>query len=110
MPYAASMRFDLTDLRLFLTVADAGGITHGAADAGLSLPAASARLWDMDLSGGVRLLERGRRDTDRDGRGAGPSCAGKFCSGSRSRAPLVRKVSSSGRKVHCFDRQRIEGG
>ena len=55
------MRFDLTDLRLFLAVADAGSITHGAADAGLSLPAASERLRDMELSGGVRLLERGRR-------------------------------------------------
>ncbi|MBY0137533.1 LysR family transcriptional regulator [Paracoccus yeei] len=55
------MRFDLTDLRLFLAVADAGSITRGAADAGLSLPAASERLRDMELSGGVRLLERGRR-------------------------------------------------
>lgn len=55
------MRFDLTDLRLFLAVAEAGSITHGAADAGLSLPAASERLRDMELSGGVRLLERGRR-------------------------------------------------
>ncbi|KGJ11106.1 LysR family transcriptional regulator (plasmid) [Paracoccus versutus] len=55
------MRFDLTDLRLFLAVADAGSITHGAADAGLSLPAASERLRDMELAGGVRLLERGRR-------------------------------------------------
>ncbi|WP_423207358.1 LysR family transcriptional regulator [Paracoccus yeei] len=55
------MRFDLTDLRLFLAVADAGSITRGAADAGLSLPAASERLRDMELSGGVRLLDRGRR-------------------------------------------------
>ncbi|CAM3346947.1 regulatory helix-turn-helix protein, lysR family [Paracoccus aminovorans] len=55
------MRFDPTDLRLFLAVADAGSITHGAADAGLSLPAASERLGDMELSGGVRLLDRGRR-------------------------------------------------
>lgn len=55
------MRFDLTDLRLFLAVADAGSITHGAAEAGLSLPAASERLRDMEQSGGVRLLERGRR-------------------------------------------------
>ncbi|MFN4169796.1 MAG: LysR family transcriptional regulator, partial [Pannonibacter phragmitetus] len=41
------MRFDLTDLRLFLAVVDGGTITHGAADAGLSLPAASERLRDM---------------------------------------------------------------
>ncbi|MDT1062553.1 LysR family transcriptional regulator [Paracoccus sp. CPCC 101403] len=38
------MRFDLTDLRLFLAVAEAGSITHGAALAGLSLAAASERL------------------------------------------------------------------
>lgn len=55
------MRFDLTDLRLFLAVIDAGSITHGAAEAGLSLPAASERLRDMEADGGVKLLERGRR-------------------------------------------------
>ncbi|WP_411034061.1 LysR family transcriptional regulator [Shinella sp. BYT-45] len=55
------MRFDLTDLRLFLAVAEAGSITHGAAEAGLSLPAASERLRAMEASGGVTLLARGRR-------------------------------------------------
>ncbi|ALA19526.1 LysR family transcriptional regulator [Chelatococcus sp. CO-6] len=55
------MRFDLTDLRLFLAVLDAGSITHGAAEAGLSLAAASERLRDMEEAGKVALLERGRR-------------------------------------------------
>lgn len=55
------MRFDLTDLRLFLAVVDAGSITHGAAEAGLSLPAASERLRDMEATGEVVLLHRGRR-------------------------------------------------
>lgn len=55
------MRFDLTDLRLFLAVTEAGSITHGAAEAGLSLPAASERLRDMEVAGGVQLLDRGRR-------------------------------------------------
>lgn len=55
------MRFDLTDLRLFLAVAEAGSITHGAAEAGLSLAAASERLRDMEALGGVRLLDRSRR-------------------------------------------------
>ncbi len=55
------MRFDLTDLRLFLAVADTGSITHGAADVGLSLPAASERLRDMEAAGQVMLLERGQR-------------------------------------------------
>lgn len=55
------MRFDFTDLRLFLAVVDAGSITHGAAEAGLSLPAASERLRDMEALGEVVLLNRGRR-------------------------------------------------
>lgn len=55
------MHFDLTDLRLFLAVIQAGSITHGAAEAHLSLPAASERLRGMELAGGVKLLERGRR-------------------------------------------------
>lgn len=55
------MRFDLTDLRLFLAVVDAGSITHGGADAGLSLAAASERLRDMEAAGKVRLLKRERR-------------------------------------------------
>ncbi|MBD9529939.1 LysR family transcriptional regulator [Paracoccus sp. PAR01] len=55
------MRFDLTDLRLFLAVADAGSITHGAADVSLSLAAASERLRDMEAIGGVKLLDRQRR-------------------------------------------------
>ena len=64
------MRFDLTDLRLFLAVVEAGSITHGAAEAGLSLPAASERLRAMEAEGGVRLLERGRR-------GVTPTVAGE---------------------------------
>lgn len=55
------MRFDLTDLRLFLAVAEAGSITHGAAEVGLSLAAASERLRNMEAAGGVRLLDRQRR-------------------------------------------------
>lgn len=65
------MRFDLTDLRLFLAVVDAGSITHGAAAAGLSLPAASERLRDMEATGEVALLSRGRR-------GVAPTEAGEM--------------------------------
>ena len=64
------MRFDLTDLRLFLAVVDAGSMTHGAAEVGLSLPAASERLRDMEAIGKVKLLERGRR-------GVRPTSAGE---------------------------------
>lgn len=55
------MSLDLADLRLFVAVLDAGSITGGAAAAGLSLPAASERIRDMEAAHGVRLLERGRR-------------------------------------------------
>jgi DNA-binding transcriptional LysR family regulator len=55
------MRFDLVDLRLFLAVVDAGSITHGAVEVGLSLPAASERLRAMEATGEVTLLNRGRR-------------------------------------------------
>ncbi|MBB3541298.1 MULTISPECIES: LysR family transcriptional regulator [unclassified Rhizobium] len=64
------MRFDLTDLRLFLAVAEAGNITRGAAEVGLSLPAASERLRSMEAVCGVLLLERGRR-------GVSPTPAGE---------------------------------
>jgi DNA-binding transcriptional LysR family regulator len=62
-PISLNMRFDLTDLRLFVAVVDAGSITHGAAQANLSLPAASERLQQMEDSGRVKLLVRGRRGT-----------------------------------------------
>jgi len=55
------MRFDLSDLRLFLAVVDAGSITHGAAGVNLSLAAASERLRDMEIASAVPLLLRSRR-------------------------------------------------
>jgi DNA-binding transcriptional LysR family regulator len=64
------MRFDFTDLRLFLAVVDASSITHGAAAVGLSLSAASERLRDMEIVSGTKLLERGRR-------GVSPTNAGE---------------------------------
>jgi len=55
------MHFDLTDLRLFLAVAEAGSITRGGAAAGLALASASARLRGMEDQAGLALLQRGRR-------------------------------------------------
>ncbi|MBO1908515.1 LysR family transcriptional regulator [Microvirga sp. 3-52] len=52
------MRFDLTDLRLFLHVVEAESITRGAERAGMSLGSASERIRAMELTGGVPLLER----------------------------------------------------
>jgi molybdate transport repressor ModE-like protein len=54
------MHFELTDLRLFRHVAEAGSITHGAARAGLALAAASARIRNMEAAFGATVFERSR--------------------------------------------------
>jgi DNA-binding transcriptional LysR family regulator len=54
------MRFDLTDLRLFLFIAETGSITAGAGRACLALASASARVRGMEEQLGVPLLLRGR--------------------------------------------------
>jgi DNA-binding transcriptional LysR family regulator len=56
-----SMRFDLVDLRLFLSVVEAASITHGAERAGMALASASERIRLMEESLGAPLLERHRR-------------------------------------------------
>ena len=55
------MRLDFTDLRLFVSIADTGSITHGAGRAHLALASASARVRGLEQAFRVRLLERGRR-------------------------------------------------
>lgn len=55
------VRFDLTDLRLFLHVAEAASITGGAERAGLALASASARIRGMEAVFGAALLRRERR-------------------------------------------------
>ena len=52
------MRLDLSDLRLFLCVVDAGSITQGAVQANLALASASERLRSIEEDAGVPLLER----------------------------------------------------
>jgi len=64
------MRFDLTDLKLFVYIADSGSITAGAQLAHLALPSASARIRGMEETLNVPLLQRGRR-------GAEPTEAGR---------------------------------
>jgi molybdate transport repressor ModE-like protein len=56
-----AMRFDLTDLRLFLHVAEATSITHGATRANMALASASQRIRAMEETLGAPLLERKRR-------------------------------------------------
>ncbi len=55
------MRFDLTDLKLFCEVVDAGSITAGAERSALALAAASTRIRGMEETLGARLLERSRQ-------------------------------------------------
>lgn len=55
------MRFDLTDLRLFLHVHEAGTITRGAERSHMTLASASERIRGMEESLGQPLLLRERR-------------------------------------------------
>ena len=52
------MRFDLTDLRLFRHVVEAGSITHGAERMHLAIAAASTRIRNMEAALGAPLLHR----------------------------------------------------
>jgi DNA-binding transcriptional LysR family regulator len=54
------MRVDLTDMRLFRDVAEAGSITAGAARSRLALAAASTRIRGLELDVGAPLLVRSR--------------------------------------------------
>ena len=63
------MRFDLTDMRLFLTVIERGSITAGAQAMHLALASASERIAGMEAALGAPLLERNRR-------GVQPTAAG----------------------------------
>ena len=65
------MRFDLTDLRLFCDVVDAGSITRGAERSALALAAASTRIRNMEAALGAPLLARSRQ-------GVAPTAAGRM--------------------------------
>src|ERR1700743_2860190 len=63
------MSFDLTDMRLFLTVVEQGSLTKGAESMSLSLASVGERISGMEASLGAQLLERNRR-------GVTPTAAG----------------------------------
>lgn len=63
------MRFDLTDMRLFLTVVEYGSITQGARAMHLALASASERIAGMEAALGTPLFDRNRR-------GVSPTAAG----------------------------------
>lgn len=58
------MRFDLTDLRLFLNIHETGTITQGAQRSHMTLASASERVKGMEDAVGVALLLRGRRGVE----------------------------------------------
>jgi len=64
------VRFDLTDLKLFLHVVEAGSITHGAERMHIAVAAASTRIRNMELTLGTPLLQRERL-------GVQPTAAGR---------------------------------
>lgn len=55
------MRFDLTDMRLFVTVVESGSLTQGARAMHLALASVSERIAGMEAALGAPLLERNRR-------------------------------------------------
>lgn len=55
------MRFDLTDMRLCLTVVEQGSLTRGAATLNLALASVSERISGMEAVLGAPLLDRNRR-------------------------------------------------
>lgn len=55
------MRFDLTDMRLFLSVVETGSLTQGARSMHLALASVSERIAGMEEALGAPLLERNRR-------------------------------------------------
>ncbi|HSV04779.1 MAG TPA: LysR substrate-binding domain-containing protein [Phenylobacterium sp.] len=64
------MRYDLTDLRLFCEIVEAGSITGGAERSALALAAASTRIRRMEEALGAALLTRSRQ-------GVAPTEAGR---------------------------------
>jgi DNA-binding transcriptional LysR family regulator len=60
-PEGKELRFDLTDLRLFLTVVEQGSLTKGAENMNLALTSVSERISGMESSLGAQLLKRNRR-------------------------------------------------
>lgn len=65
-----AVRFDLTDMRLFLSVVECGSLTQGARSMHLALASVSERIAGMEAALGAPLLERNRR-------GVRPTAAGE---------------------------------
>jgi DNA-binding transcriptional LysR family regulator len=90
------MRFDLSDLRLFLHVVEAGSITHGAERMHLALAAASTRIRNMEAALRTPLLRRERQ-------GVQPTPAG------RTLAHHARLLLQQSERMHSELSQYAEG-
>jgi DNA-binding transcriptional LysR family regulator len=90
------MRFDLSDLRLFLHVVEAGSITRGAERAHLALAAASTRIRHMETALGTLLLRRERQ-------GVRPTAAGSTL------AHHARLLLQQSERMHSELSQYAEG-
>ena len=88
------MQFDLTDLRLFRHVVEAGSITHGAERAHLALAAASTRIRNMEKSLGAPLLVRSRQ-------GVTPTAAGRTLLQHARDAPGPGRAAARGPRRLC---------
>ena len=55
------MRFDLTDLRLFVNIHESGTMTEGAERTHMTLASASERVKGMEANVGVSLFRRGSK-------------------------------------------------
>ncbi len=55
------MGIEIIDLRLFVSIAECGNLTHGAQQSFLSAPAASARIKSLEYETGQQLLFRGNK-------------------------------------------------
>ena len=80
------MKFDLTDLRIFLAAVEGGSLTAAASQNNIVVAAVSARLRKMEESFGLTLFER-------TGRGIRPTLAGDILVGH------ARKVLDDTRKL-----------
>src|SRR3546814_16263396 len=98
------MRFDLTDLRLFMNIHDTGTITKGAQRSHITLASASERVKGMEESLGVALLIRDRR-------GVQPTSAGRaLLHPARAGAPQMERMRSGERGDREEECRRVKIG
>lgn len=72
----------LDAVRLFLAVAETGGLAGAARATGVSVATLSRKMTELERQAGVRLFERGRARLCAERAGAGVfGCCGRFAGG-----------------------------